>query len=268
VTDATIDPRRLVATDPTRFDVGGAALDCSLVPWDTETFGFPVAQIDRLELPEGTDHAALLARFDSWCDEREVRFVSCRLDHTKLRESMALEERGFRFVEMVYGPRLAPLDAIDDPRHRIRIGEAEGGDVAAIERIAASAFSTGRFLLDWRLPSELSHRRYASWVRRSHARPDQTVLKAELDDELIGFFIVEHRADLSVYWHLTAVSPDRHGQGIGMSLWRTMLRRHQEAGITAVETTISGHNARAINLYARLGFTFAAPQMTLHWVRT
>jgi ribosomal protein S18 acetylase RimI-like enzyme len=70
-----------------------------------------------------------------------------------------------------------------------------------------------------------------------------------------------------VYWHLTAVAPEWQGQGIGMSLWQTMLRRHAAEGATSVRTTISGHNAPAMNLYSRLGFSFSAPQMTFHWLR-
>ena len=144
---------------------------------------------------------------------------------------------------------------------------AAPGDLNAIEAIAHAAFTSGRFLLDWRLPAELSKRRYANWVRTSLKAPQQSVLKAEVEGDLVGFFIVEHRSDGSVYWHLTAVAPAWQGKGMGMSLWRTMLIRHRGEGATSVETTISGHNAPAINLYARLGFTFGSAQTTFHWLR-
>jgi ribosomal protein S18 acetylase RimI-like enzyme len=180
---------------------------------------------------------------------------------------MALEEHGFRFIEMVYSPRLDHLDRIPEPRLAIQVTKAESNELASIEAIAFAAFTTGRFLLDWRLPAELSSRRYASWVRTSLNQGGQTVLKAELDGELVGFFIVEHRPDQGVYWHLTAVAPQSQGKGVGMSLWQTMLRRHRAEGAAYVETTISGHNPTALNLYARLGFSFEAPQMTFHWLR-
>jgi RimJ/RimL family protein N-acetyltransferase len=93
------------------------------------------------------------------------------------------------------------------------------------------------------------------------------VLKAEVAGDLVGFFIVEHRPDQSVYWHLTAIAPRWQGKGIGTSLWRTMLLRHRAEGATSVETTISAHNAPAMNLYARLGFSFASAQMTFHRLR-
>ena len=56
-------------------------------------------------------------------------------------------------------------------------------------------------------------------------------------------------------------------KGMGMSLWQAMLLRHRAEGATFVETTISGHNLPIINLYARLGFSFASAQMTFHRLR-
>ena len=242
----------------------GAVLECALVPWDSEIFGFPVAQIRRFDLGEGARPAEVLDVFDAWCTSHDVRLVSCRLDHLQLRESMALEERGFRFIEMVYGPRFDSFGAIAAPKHDLQVAEATPADVARIEDVAYSAFTTGRFLLDDRLAPELSRRRYATWVRNSFASPEHTVLKAEADGDLVGFLIVEQRPDQSVYWHLTAIAPDWQGKGIGMSLWQTMLIRHRTEGATFVETTISGHNLPIINLYARLGFSFASAQMTFH----
>lgn len=244
---------------------GDAALDCHLVPWDSTSFGFAVADVTRVDLgAAGTSSGELFDAFDRWCAERTVRLVSCRLDHLQLRESMELEAHGFRFVETVYEPRHTVLGAVGSPRHAIRVREAADGDLQAIAAVAAAAFTTGRFLLDHRLPPELSHRRYASWVESSFAGATQTVLAAELDGELVGFFIVEHRPGGHVYWHLTAIAPGWQGRGIGLSLWQTMLRRHAAEGATAVETTISGHNLAALNLYARLGFSFPSAQMTFH----
>ena len=83
---------------------------------------------------------------------------------------------------------------------------------------------------------------------------------------MVGFFIVERQSDHGMYWHLTAIDPDHQGRGVGLDLWRTRLLRHRAEGVTSVETTISAHNVAALNLYARLGFTFTAPMMTFHRV--
>ena len=185
----------------------------------------------------------------------------------RLADSMALEGIGFRFVETVYEPHIGLDRVIADPGRSISIDPTGDEDLAALEAIARAVFTTGRFLMDQRLPADLSGARYANWVRTSLRQPSHVVLTARLEGEPVGFFIVERRDGKSVYWHLTAVAPAWQGQGLGLDLWRTMLLRHRAEGATRVETTISGHNLAALNLYARLGFSFGASQMTLHWLR-
>ena len=250
--------------ESTTIEAHGAVLECALVPWDSAIFGFPVAQVRRLDLAGRAAPGPLFASFEAWCTERGVRLAACRLDHAALPESMALEEHGFRFIELVYEPRFDAFDDLAAPRRTIAVAEAGETDLESIEAIAFAAFDTGRFLLDRRLPPELSRRRYATWVRNSFGSTDQVVLKAEIEGDIVGFFIVERRADDSVYWHLTAIAPGWQGKGVGSALWTTMLQRHRSEGAASVRTTISGHNLPALNLYARLGFTFDAAQMTFH----
>jgi ribosomal protein S18 acetylase RimI-like enzyme len=250
-----------------RIATEGLTLDFSMVPWDTEIFGYPVGQIEAVRLEGAGDQGRAFREFSAWCEERAVRLVSCRLPSDRLRESMFLEDQGFRFVEMVYSPELPLRDAA--PRHgdRLRITEAQQGDIPAIRAIAKAAFSTGRFLLDWRLDAEASHRRYGVWVENSFGNPQHCVLKAIIGEDIAGFFIVEEKPNGECYWHLTAVAPEWQGKGIGRELWESMAARHKAAGLSRIRTTISAHNAPVINVYARLGFRFGAPQVTLHWLR-
>jgi ribosomal protein S18 acetylase RimI-like enzyme len=253
--------------EPTTIGTEDAYLECALVPWDSEIFGFPVAQISGLVLPDSVQAAEIMLQFRRWCVDRDVRLVSCRIDHAKLRESMVLEGHGFRFIEFVYGPRLGSFDYVGAPLHSIDVLVATQDDLGQIEEIASTAFTTGRFLLDRRLDPGLSRRRYAAWVRNSLRSQSQVVLKAEIDRSLVGFFVVEHLHDRSVYWHLTAIASKWQGKGVGLSLWQTMLLRHKSEQASSVTTTISGHNVRALNLYARLGFRITSIEMTFHWLR-
>ena len=103
------------------------------------------------------------------------------------------------------------------PRQAVEVGEATEGDLPAIEAIASSAFTTGRFLLDGRLdpaaePSTLRElgpdqlRERTPHGAQGGGRPA----------ELVGFFIAEHRPDGVVYWHLTAMAPAWQGKGLGL----------------------------------------------------
>jgi ribosomal protein S18 acetylase RimI-like enzyme len=250
---------------PERIELQSAALRMAYhaVPWDSEIFGFPVGQIAELELRDG-DPTADFERFEAWCRDTSTRLVCCRLPHGRLREAGWLESRRFRFIEMIYRPRLDALQAWRASAGAVVVSQATAADLPSIEAIAASAFTTGRFLLDPRLDPGLSGKRYRQWVRNSFDDPRHQVLKAEVDGALVGFFVVEERADTTAYWHLTAIAPLQQGRGLGKAVWQAMLERHRRAGLLAVETTVSAHNLPVLSLYGRLGFRYAAAEMTFH----
>jgi ribosomal protein S18 acetylase RimI-like enzyme len=244
----------------------GLSLRFSLAPWDTRALGYPVAQIDAIDLGTHGDPAPTLARFASWLDEHRVKLVSCRLDSLRLRESMLLEDVGFRFIEMVYSPVLTPLGSGDATDEEVVIAAARGDDHAALEEIASSVFTTGRHILDWRLDSNAGHSRYRQWLDEALVDDRQDVLMATIGDATVGFFVVESQREDGAYWHLTAVAAEWQGQGVGKKIWRGMIARHRAAGVRRIETTISAHNTAVINLYAGLGFRFTAPRTTFHWL--
>lgn len=250
-----------------RVSIAGTSIEYGLVPWDSEIFGFPVAEIRNIEIAAQAEPSTAFETFRTWCDDHRVRFVTCRLDHRNLRESMFLEQMGFCFIEMVFSPRLVNLHEVAFPPSGVSWVAAGIADLPEIEGIAGTAFGTGRYLLDWRLEPELSHRRYQTWVRNSFSDSRHSVLKGCVNGEIAGFFIVERKADDRFYWHLTAVAPAWQGKGVGKRLWQAMIMEHKHAGGRQIETTVSAHNPPVLNLYARLGFELRLPKTTFHWIR-
>ncbi|KAB2660366.1 MAG: GNAT family N-acetyltransferase [Verrucomicrobia bacterium] len=258
----------MIATD--RIAVPGLSLEFGLVPWDTAACGFPVAQITDLVL-DGRDlesPAEGWRAFEAWRDRADVRLVSCRLPENRLRESMWLEAAGFRCIELVLQTEtlLSRTPGLRDLS--LQIGPAAAADLPHIASIAEEAFTTDRFSVDFRLPKAASGRRYRRWVESVPTHPTQRLVKIEDDGRIVGFFIVESVAGGTCYWHLTAVAPACQGRGYGKRIWRAMLDRHRAEGMERILTTIAVRNTPVVNLYAGLGFRFAPPQMTLHWVRT
>lgn len=261
--DASVTPELEIVTIAT----DNLAMSYSLVPWDCAILGYPVAQISSLSLIDLVHAPADFERFEAWRDEESVRLVSCRLDHLRLPESMFLESRGFRFIEVVYQPRFAAVQAMQHVEQGIEVAPASERDVPEIERIARTAFTTGRYLLDWRLDPESNGLRFVAWIRNSFADPKQRLFKAVEDDRIVAFFVIEAQPGMRCYWHLTAIAEEHQGRGLGRRVWRSMLLRHREDGIEEVVTLVSGHNLPVLNLYSVLGFRLHRAQMTFHWLR-
>lgn len=255
------------SSDRIVLDTSSLAIECKLVPWDGEAFGFPVAQIERLEVRNRGGATVDFRCVLDWVDQEGVKMVSCRLDHGRLRDSFFLEDQGFRFVEMVIAPTLANLERRIWEDDSISIDLATPADAASLALIAEQAFGHERYHVDPRLDRRHADQRYANWVRRTIDHDSQKLLKITDGERVIGVFIVEMREGRDAYWHLTAIAPQWQGQGYGRRVWRAMLHRHGLEGCVSVTTNVSVRNVAVLNLYARLGFEFLPPQMTFHWLR-
>lgn len=247
-------------------DTWNLRLRWSEAPWDSAIFGHTVLQITDMEI-RGTEAASDFSVFETARDTLGAGMVSCRLPHDRLRESMLLEDRGFRFIEMAYQPELSHLDAITQPEETLAISRAATQDLPAILDIASTSFRNERFHVDPRLDPKLGDLRYCNWVRSSLNHPSQRLYVLRDMDEIVAFFVTEMLEDHTLYWHLNAVSPKAQGQGYGKRAWQAMLRLAKKEGAARIRTCIVARNHRVLNLYARLGFNFPPPLMTLHWVK-
>ena len=249
------------------IDTDSLELEWAEAPWDTAVYGEPVLQITRIKV-HGKDSTQDITAFELARDAAGSGLTSCRLPHEQLRESMLLESRGFRFVEMLYMPELDQLGTrplFDDGL--LEISRATESDLLGVVEIAGTAFRNERFYVDSRLSPSLSDLRYKNWARDSFLHPTQCLFVVRDGSLLIGFFVTEDLPDGTCYWHLNAVATEHQGKGYGRRAWSAMINYAQAKGAERVRTSVAARNHRVINLYARLGFRFPPPLMTFHWVR-
>lgn len=218
----------MTQADPLDIRTPALQISCSLVPWDTAAFGFPVAQITKLEVRDHRKASQEYKKVRDWLDNLNIRILSCRLPHDCLRESMFLEAQGHRFIEMVLHPCLSNLHLRKLPIDTLNITPAKEAELHVLSAIAERAFHFERFHSDPRLDPHMGNVRYARWVRNSLDHPTQRLLKIEDGNNIVAFFLVEMSSSLEAYWHLTAVAPEWQGRGYGKRVWRSMLRHHRK----------------------------------------
>lgn len=253
-------------TVPDAIDTQNLLLAWSEAPWDSVIFGNPVLQITHMEL-RGPWAENDFTAFEAARDGLGAGLVSCRLPHNRLNESMLLESRGFRFIEMAYHPELDHLERLALPDDTLSVEDATPQDLPEVLEIAGNAFHNERFHVDPRLDSRLGDLRYCNWVKSSLDHPCQRLALVRDGERLVAFFVTEMLEDGTCYWHLNAVAPQAQGQGYGRRAWLAMLRQARDVDARRVLTCIVARNHRVLNLYASLGFRFSPPLMTFHWVR-
>lgn len=259
----------MLVNDSERFEMATDALRLAArtVPWDSDIFGFPVAAIQTIEVHDTEQARDAFTRYEEWVRDQSIELVSCRLPHDRVAASMFLERHGFRFVEMVLHPTMRGLQSLPDIETTLRVEPVLEREVPIVATMAERAFGYERYHVDPRVDSRLADLRYGRWIRSSFGDERQVLLKIVRADEIAGFFVIENRSDGTVYWHLTATNPDFKGQKIGTEVWRAMLAYHRNAGMDSILTTISARNTPVLNLYSKLNFRFAPPEITLHWLR-
>lgn len=240
-------------------------IDYFLVPWDTKILGTPVAQIADVRVFDSRKAASVYEQFLDWCQDQRIAFCSCRLSAGRLVDSMFLEERGFRFVELNYLPILTGVQQLHTSDEGIEISVATDEDHVALREMASRVFTHGRFHQDPRIGPGVGDRRYSAWIDNAFQSSQQRVLKCSLEGRTVAFFVIESRTGGHCFWSLNGLAPGRDGSGLGKRVWRAMLHRHRIEGADTVSTSISSHNVRAFNLYVSLGFRFPEPMITLQW---
>lgn len=239
-----------------------------LVPWDSEIMKFPVGQISQFELFDGCDIGEMAEALQRLFLDAGVNLVNVRLPLNLLRESMALEMAGFRFIEVTYRPLYTNLSSwrTVGVERDIEVVSVKRNELSVVKGIAKCAFNNERYNVDPRLQAKLGNRRYAYWVETAYEHPNQSLYALQAHNEIIGFFVTEALSREHIYWHLTAIAPAHQGKGYGFSAWQKMMLFHQQAGFRKISTTIVARNLAVVNLYSKLGFSFTKPEMGFHWL--
>ena len=239
----------------------------ALLPWDTETFGFGVAdyEIDTPER-ERLDPSSICAALETWVRAHDVKLVGTLVPASDSAALHFFDQIGFRHIETTLTVQFNDIqNARYDAPREIPLAPAREPDLEDVLRISRDAFHHGRYHADARVPRDLADQRYQDWVRRTLLpRNSQILLAARRDAEVCGFSIVEIEGDQG-YLHLYAVDPSRTGAGIGAGILAATLRYVQERGAGSMRSKISAANVASINIMARLGARFLDPRVLLHW---
>lgn len=241
-------------------------------PWDNEALNQKVIHIDKITERNPNKSILELKNFIAALAANKTALITCKLPHTAFAESLLLQALNFKFIEMSLHPfkdKLLHRKIVDSSS--IKIKKANNSEINELSKIAETAFSHERFHADSRIPDELGQKRYKNWVLNCKSHPTQEILQLCHKDVPVGFFIIEEKNINNrkiAYWHLTAISSQFHGQGLGTKCWNAMLNYHQSNLVNEISTRISTRNTRVLNLYSKLNFRFRNPEMSFHWVNT
>lgn len=221
--------------------------------WDSDHFGFPVAQIDSPELQvpelENVLHAAEL---------QGVRLVYWPAQPGVQVPPPLLRQYGGALVDrkVTYGKELAAeQEQRDAPAAAARVREYPPGPATPrLVELAVQAGGHSRFRVDARIPQERCEALYALWMQRSALRElAGTVLVAGEEVAPAGMITVSVDDGCGSIG-LIAVAPEARGQGIASELLLAAHRWMQDQGAGRATVVTQQTNLPACRLYERAGY--------------
>ncbi len=236
-----------------------------IVPWDTEIFGFPVAQIKSWDIEDFDEIDDLINEVLSTLNEEKVRVVAAKLanEENDLPLINKLLNTGFDFIEVTIEP-YAKLSQVKEHPKPIQLERANVDDKEEIKNLAREAFAKDRFHIDTRFPRDRADFRFHYWVENSFQQNELIYVLRGSQGEVLGFFISKKVDEQELYLSLAGVRKDLQGRGFGYKLYAAMMSHFKSEGYTFVSSTISLYNLDVMRLYSALGFHFRNPRITLH----
>jgi L-amino acid N-acyltransferase YncA len=260
--------------------MAGERLDGLLVgrysAWDSEHFGYGVAVIDGIYLPEGgyeRDRGVaeqLVGGFEAWCRGQGVRFASIRLSSLQLPAIHALEQAGFRYIES-YIYNVFDLDRLGEPNGplpTLRLARPE--DEAIMMSYASGAFATQRFHADPRVAPDKAEGLYRKWIASAFADPSRQTLVMEDNGRPVAFMVyrAEYYRDTlglrSASLNMAVLDPENRGKCTCTLFYQALLHHYRREGFDIVESGLTLRNQASLNWHNRIGFRIVSTQVTFH----
>ena len=247
-------------------DRQGSLGDVALIPWDTDIFGFRVADFRPGSARAlASDPSRLSSALEQWAEKNSVELVGCRIPSQLSTARALLEDNGFRFIEAQLRATIPQLKRSVLERPRLTVRQAVDADHERIVAIAGSSFDLGRYHADPRFPRKLADRRYRVWMEHALASPSRETWIGVVGPvgAPAGFLHAERSGD-SADIRLAAI--DRGAPSIaGPELFRGALVEMAARGVDRVTARISASNSAVLNIYSALGFRFHDPETVSHW---
>ncbi len=224
-----------------------------LLEWDSNYFGFPVAQIQSRTLSQ--NHLDEVLHF---CKKYDVRLLQFKCD-AHHRESIILAEQGkFHFVDvrLTLSQKLFKSNefTINMPPDLI-FRKGEISDIPALKSIVTDLYTQSRYYFDTNFPRNDVHGFYQNWIEKSvHGNFDDLVYVLCQNDIPIGCCSVLYKTNEIASIGLFGIDPSFGGKGFGKILIDKVLLSLSNEGIKTVSVATQGRNYIAQKLYQSAGF--------------
>ena len=233
---------------------------CTLLAWDSEHWGFPVARINGNKLNQGVAEDVV-----RWCEKHQVKCLYFAADGTSAETLQVSQNNGFCFVDVRVDMEVAVSSIFLTSQTNGKCREARLKDLFAIERLAKTAHEDTRFFKDSKFDQQKAADLYGLWIRREFRENKVFVAGLPSNPNRVLGYASASVADGKVgRIGLVAVCPAARGCGLGHLLVENAMAWCQSHGASCIRVVTQGTNIAALRLYESCGFKVAEVKVWFH----
>ena len=244
--------------------------------WDTEHFGFNVANIDNIislgDYFESIKNKLKLLSFIELSFGENIRTLSCKIDTNDTSSIHALEKMGFMIMDtlVTYSFDLRKAKNRELPVS-CELRFSRKNDIESLKSLAYNSFYLDRFHVDPNYPKEKCDELHSKWIENAcNGIGTDKVIVAEIEDSPVGFTTVKESNEASkilgvriASMILSAVSPKARGKGVYTSMINEGLNYLKDkADIVEVGTQLNNYPVQ--RAWCTLGFKIVKSQISFH----
>lgn len=224
----------------------------TILPWDTDFFGFPIARLTDATLNPNSWESA-----QTDCQSQGVKCLYLLADSNDLETVLTAEKNSFHFADT----RLTyDCDIITTPwPDGIRPATAE--DIEQLVPLARESHKDSRFFFDPGFTIERCQDFYEAWLRNSFGGFADCTLVAEFEGRAVAYLTLHKRNDHGQIG-IIAVSEEARGQGVGRRLMQAAHAQYSQWNLSHAKVVTQLRNLAAQRLYQAHGYRISDAS---HW---
>lgn len=226
---------------------------CEYLPWDSDFFKYPVAQIAKVSFNEKE-----MLEIVDWCIEKKIRCLYFLGDINDLPAIHLAERYGMHFIDirvtLEFNRAISTLSPFFKSCEGAVVRRYEPRDLARLIEIAKVNHPDSRFYKDRNFSQKSVEELYGIWIKKCCTEWNEIVFVCTIGPALAGYLSCKIIAPAKAQIILAGVETAHRKKGIGSMLIKAAFDHCLSVGCESISVTTQASNINAMRLYTSNGF--------------